>query len=101
MLSSKTSESAGPNKDETLEIKTDLDLFKMGDLNSDEYLIKAIEGRKPREFVDPFPYTEPTAESQGDTTNRQSPNVGDAKGNTNATGANATGANVPSLDTSR
>lgn len=99
MLSSKTSESA-PNKDETLEIKTDLDLFKMGELNSDEYLIKAIEGRKPREFVDPFPYTEPAAESHGDTTNR-SPILGDPKGTTNATGANATGANVPSLDTSR
>ena len=66
----------------------------MGELNPEEFLIKSIEPKKPREFIDPFPYTEPPPEKQeggGHDTNRQSPPV-DQKGASHGTAANASGA---------
>lgn len=76
----------------------------MGDLNAEDYLIKSIDAKKPRDFVDPFPYTEPKSEEAGDASQRASPAAaGNATGNDpkGATGANATAGNVSGVDTSR
>lgn len=48
---------------ETVEVRTDFDSFKLGELSLEAYLIQNIKARKPREFVDPFPF----AESMNDT----------------------------------
>ena len=49
-------------KESVGEIKTDLDHFKFSEISPVEALITAIAARKPRNFVDPFIYTEPVDE---------------------------------------